>query len=626
MAENINLEGTPISRLPRETNPADVDVVGTKSGRTVKISLNLVGGSGADPNIEVHNADPSAHPAIREKISTDIAAHNTNADAHPGFMSRERPGIRGTNTLSSEQLDNIGSNLVANFYGNGFTVTKYIAAHRVDSATYLREIITKHGGSDTAMPGYWGICVDPENGNFFTRTQAFVPGIFFFSLNDEDNKATWPMKISVFDATGARKAYFRNDATPVMTAWQDLTGATSAIAEHNASDDGSTHPHFMSRGRPGSKAGSNPYSSEQTDNIGSNIAANFYGNGFTVTKYIGARRVDSATYLRDIVSFHGGSDTTMPGYWGICVDPENGNLFTRTQAFVPGIFFFSLNDEENRATWPMKIAVYDATGARKAYFRNDATPTMTEWEDIGGTTLTGYREDWASPNDAGIPTGHGNIQEWGMLKQQSGSSASSSFLIHRAWRGGAPDDPQVIIASQMQIFTDGIIRTREMFTTTGNTTWGEWKEIGAPATTTQAGTVTLASNTGNSTDAGKVPALGTNGKLSTKVLPDETLLVSESAAMHNYLTESGLGVYDIYRLTYKPTSSAPIIIYLPTTLGCGRRRIKIRVELVNTSSNPSSIYVVEAGGTKTVATVAAGATVTSYIIAEHFGNGEWRVS
>ena len=42
MATNIDIQGTPISRLPRESSPAGVDVSGVKSGRTVKVSLDLL--------------------------------------------------------------------------------------------------------------------------------------------------------------------------------------------------------------------------------------------------------------------------------------------------------------------------------------------------------------------------------------------------------------------------------------------------------------------------------------------------------------------------------------------------------------------------------------------------------
>ena len=42
MASNINIEGTPISRLPREVNPAGVDVPGVKSGSNVKVNLGLL--------------------------------------------------------------------------------------------------------------------------------------------------------------------------------------------------------------------------------------------------------------------------------------------------------------------------------------------------------------------------------------------------------------------------------------------------------------------------------------------------------------------------------------------------------------------------------------------------------
>lgn len=52
MATNIDIHGTPISRLPRESNPAGVDVSGVKSGRTVKVSLDLVATKDEVNNIE----------------------------------------------------------------------------------------------------------------------------------------------------------------------------------------------------------------------------------------------------------------------------------------------------------------------------------------------------------------------------------------------------------------------------------------------------------------------------------------------------------------------------------------------------------------------------------------------
>lgn len=42
METNVETQGTPISRLPRETNPNGVDVAGVKTGRTVKVSLDTM--------------------------------------------------------------------------------------------------------------------------------------------------------------------------------------------------------------------------------------------------------------------------------------------------------------------------------------------------------------------------------------------------------------------------------------------------------------------------------------------------------------------------------------------------------------------------------------------------------
>lgn len=52
MATNIDLQGTPISGLPRETSPEGIDVPGMKSGRTVKVSLDLLATKDDVENIE----------------------------------------------------------------------------------------------------------------------------------------------------------------------------------------------------------------------------------------------------------------------------------------------------------------------------------------------------------------------------------------------------------------------------------------------------------------------------------------------------------------------------------------------------------------------------------------------
>ena len=52
MSTNIDIQGIPISRLPKETIPAGVDVSGVKSGRTVKVSLDLLATKDDVNNIE----------------------------------------------------------------------------------------------------------------------------------------------------------------------------------------------------------------------------------------------------------------------------------------------------------------------------------------------------------------------------------------------------------------------------------------------------------------------------------------------------------------------------------------------------------------------------------------------
>ncbi|MDR2057633.1 MAG: hypothetical protein LBP83_05020, partial [Dysgonamonadaceae bacterium] len=52
MATNIDIQGIPISRLPREASTAGIDVSGAKSGRTVKVSLDLLATKTELQNIE----------------------------------------------------------------------------------------------------------------------------------------------------------------------------------------------------------------------------------------------------------------------------------------------------------------------------------------------------------------------------------------------------------------------------------------------------------------------------------------------------------------------------------------------------------------------------------------------
>ena len=145
------------------------------------------------------------------------------------------------------------------------------------------------------------------------------------------------------------------------------------------------------------------------------------------------------------------------------------------------------------------------------------TGTWTAWTDIaGGTTLTGYREDWTSPDEATQASdGNSLVVEWGPIRKTGGTLTPASFLFHNSNRVGSGQD--IIGSAQTEIFTDGTIRTRAK--TPDQPGWGAWVNIGGDATTTHAGVVTLASNTGDGTDSGKVPVIQPNGKLHPNIFP-----------------------------------------------------------------------------------------------------------
>ena len=184
--------------------------------------------------------------------------------------------------------------------------------------------------------------------------------------------------------------------------------------------------------------------------------------------------------------------------------------------------------------------------------------SWSAWKDVvGGTTLTGYRDDWTSPDQATLPYGEfGYVNEWGPIKGDN--VTPGSFLIHFAVNYYHGQD--AISSSQTQMFTNGTMRTRSY----SGGAWGEWKAIGAPATTTQAGVVTLASNTGNSTDAGKVLALDSNGKQPVS----ETRQRITTGGTY-YITDD-IDVIDIYMV------ASNINIYLPETTNRLEKKVYIQ--------------------------------------------------
>lgn len=102
METNVETQGTPISRLPRETQPSGIDVPGFKSGRTVKVSLDTmatkedlqnatIDRKGWFPNIEVlESAFPNPTPGNTAWVGTP----------YPGFVYKCE--VAGTWTATTE--------------------------------------------------------------------------------------------------------------------------------------------------------------------------------------------------------------------------------------------------------------------------------------------------------------------------------------------------------------------------------------------------------------------------------------------------------------------------------------------------------------------------------------------
>ena len=182
-----------------------------ETGFSAREKINTLGSEALGSE---HNNDPYAHPNITSGDAV-IAVHNTNPSAHPGFMSINRPGRRSsTNNNTSEETDNIGSNIGANSYGAGGlpqrNATKYIGGHFVQTAYDLRTILTKYGGSETTMPGYFGFCIETESGtsSVIVSGDKYAGGFFCLSLNLDSNNADYPFKVVKFSTKGMFQAYY----------------------------------------------------------------------------------------------------------------------------------------------------------------------------------------------------------------------------------------------------------------------------------------------------------------------------------------------------------------------------------------------------------------------------------
>ena len=335
----------------------------------------------------------------------------------------------------------------------------------------------------------------------------------------------------------------------------NITSGDAAIAVHDAS--AAAHPDFVSRGRSGSKSTANPYTSEETDNIGSNIGANAYGAGanpsINATKYIGSHFVQTAYDLRSILTKYGGHESTMPGYFGFCLETESGtsSIAVPNDKYIGGFFCLSLNLDNNKAAYPFKVVKFSTIGMRQAYFRNATTPVMTAWESIGGGAgAAAYPIDFSllgpTVSSANIDAAIGGWANFsaavdaGRVFYNTGTPGKNNFFAIRRSATSIVfvfwDDAGKQIVTYTITNNSGTLSCTLIFN--GLLTEQNYQDYvrNVRATTSQDGTVTLASNTGNSTDANKVPVVQSNGKLHPNVIPGS-----------NY----------VYEIAYRPYTDTP---------------------------------------------------------------------
>ena len=160
--------------------------------------------------------------------------HNSDTSAHHGFVARSRAGAKASeNPYTAVETDNLGSSMGANIYGPNFAATKYIGAYMLD-ASRIKNIISKFGGSELAMPSYWGINLENSAGSSLYSDSAFFhAGLFVLSRNEESNNSQYPFKVVLFSGKdGVKKAYFKNGATPDLTAWTAIGGGGDISIEN----------------------------------------------------------------------------------------------------------------------------------------------------------------------------------------------------------------------------------------------------------------------------------------------------------------------------------------------------------------------------------------------------------
>lgn len=155
--------------------------------------------------------------------------------------------------------------------------------------------------------------------------------------------------------------------------------------------------------------------------------------------------------------------------------------------------------------------------------------------------------------------------------------------------------------------------------------------FGSPvATTSQTGTVTLAANTGNSTDAGKVPVLGSiDGKLNKAVIPDNHIITGTLANNQtHHLTSSGMGSADIYVLSFQAPDQAPAppTVVFPNSAD-PRQKIKVQLAMsVTGATYPCVVILQDTAGTSNLQVNPGSTQLTFFIVAEQFEPGKFKIT
>lgn len=158
------------------------------------------------------------------------------------------------------------------------------------------------------------------------------------------------------------------------------------------------------------------------------------------------------------------------------------------------------------------------------------------------------------------PSGKGSwidSETYGIILQYAAGQIGYGATVHQA------------------IFTpSGFMTRKNIGPNAGQTTgWSDWVPLFSDATTEEKGLVQLASNSGDSTDAGKVPACGEDGKLSSDLLPEILPELSELSRVFGASGIVNIGEngkwYNVYTLLISSGASVTVDVNMPENIGAG---------------------------------------------------------